>query len=100
MPTIYYDKDADLEAFKKKKIAIIGYGIQGRGQALSLRDSGLDVTALKIVGKGIKKMTNSERGILIITHYSRILEEVSPDVSCVSSSVCRMFNNQRNRRRY
>lgn len=43
MPKIYYDKDADLNAFKKKTIAIIGYGIQGRGQALSLRDSGLNV---------------------------------------------------------
>ena len=43
MLKIYYDKDADLNAFKKKKIAIVGYGIQGRGQALSLRDSGLDV---------------------------------------------------------
>lgn len=43
MPKIYYDKDADLPAFKKKTIAIIGYGIQGRGQALSLRDSGMNV---------------------------------------------------------
>jgi len=43
MTRIYYDKDADLEILKGKKIAIIGYGIQGRGQALCLRDSGLDV---------------------------------------------------------
>ena len=40
---IYYDKDADLDVLKGKKIAIIGYGIQGRGQSLNLRDSGLDV---------------------------------------------------------
>lgn len=40
---MYYDKDADLNVLKGKKIAIIGYGIQGRGQALNLRDSGLDV---------------------------------------------------------
>src|SRR5436190_5249012 len=40
---IYYDKDADLNAIKNKTIAIIGYGIQGRGQALNLRDSGLKV---------------------------------------------------------
>ena len=40
---IYYDKDADLSNLKGKKIAIIGYGIQGRGQSLCLRDSGLDV---------------------------------------------------------
>lgn len=43
MVKIYYDKDADLSVLKGKKIAIIGYGIQGRGQALNLRDSGLDV---------------------------------------------------------
>jgi len=43
MAKIYYDKDADLDVYKNRRIAIIGYGIQGRGQALSLRDSGLDV---------------------------------------------------------
>jgi len=43
MPKIYYDKDADLSVYKNRTIAIIGYGIQGRGQALSLRDSGLHV---------------------------------------------------------
>lgn len=43
MPKIYYDKDADLNVLKGKTIAIIGYGIQGRGQALNLRDSGLNV---------------------------------------------------------
>ena len=43
MPKIYYDKDADLKNIKDRTIAIIGYGIQGRGQALNLRDSGLKV---------------------------------------------------------
>ena len=43
MPRIYYDKDADLKTYQNRTIAIIGYGIQGRGQALSLRDSGLNV---------------------------------------------------------
>lgn len=43
MAKIYYDKDADLNVLKNKTIAIIGYGIQGRGQALNLRDSGLNV---------------------------------------------------------
>ena len=40
---IYYDKDADLNILKGKKIAIIGYGSQGHAQAQNLRDSGLDV---------------------------------------------------------
>jgi len=43
MAKIYYDKDADLDVLKDKKIGIIGYGIQGRAQALNLRDSGLNV---------------------------------------------------------
>ncbi len=43
MAKIYYDKDADLNVLKNRTIAIIGYGIQGRGQALNLRDSGLKV---------------------------------------------------------
>ena len=43
MAKIYYDKDADLGVLKGKKIAVIGYGIQGRAQAMNLRDSGLDV---------------------------------------------------------
>src|SRR6266478_8415095 len=41
--TIYYDKDADLSAFKGKTVAIIGYGSQGHAQAQNLRDSGVNV---------------------------------------------------------
>lgn len=43
MSKVYYDKDANLKALKGKAIAVIGYGTQGRAQALCLRDSGLDV---------------------------------------------------------
>ena len=43
MAKIYYDRDADLNLLKGKKIGIVGYGIQGRGQGLNLRDSGVDV---------------------------------------------------------
>jgi len=50
MAKIYYDKDADFGIIKDKKIAIIGYGIQGRGQALNLRDSGLNVIASELEG--------------------------------------------------
>lgn len=45
---MYYDNDADLSALAGKKIAIIGYGIQGRAQALCLRDSGLEVVVSEI----------------------------------------------------
>lgn len=43
MTKIYYDQDANLDNLKNRIIAIVGYGIQGRGQALNLRDSGLNV---------------------------------------------------------
>jgi len=40
---VFYDKDADLEILKKRKIAIIGFGNQGAAQAMNLKDSGMDV---------------------------------------------------------
>ncbi len=39
----FYDKDADLDILKNKTLGIIGYGNQGRAQALNLRDSGLRI---------------------------------------------------------
>lgn len=39
---IYYDNDANIEILKDKVISIIGYGNQGRSQALNLRDSGIE----------------------------------------------------------
>ena len=38
---VYYDRDADLNLIKGKKVAIIGYGSQGRAHALNLKDSGV-----------------------------------------------------------
>jgi ketol-acid reductoisomerase len=43
-PKIYYDSDASLEALEGRRIAVLGYGSQGRAHALNLKDSGLDVT--------------------------------------------------------
>ena len=37
---VYYDRDADVNLVKDKKIAIAGYGSQGHAHALNLRDSG------------------------------------------------------------
>ena len=50
MAKIYYDQDADLNLIKDKTIAIIGYGIQGRGQALCLKDSGCKVIVSELSG--------------------------------------------------
>ena len=43
MPTMYFEKDVNSKALDGKCIAVIGYGSQGRGQSLNLRDSGLNV---------------------------------------------------------
>ena len=50
MVKIYYDNDADLGTLKGRKVAIIGYGIQGRAQALNLKDSGVDVVVSELEG--------------------------------------------------
>ena len=50
MAKVYYDVDADLNLIKNKTIAIIGYGIQGRGQAMCLRDSGCNVVVSEMSG--------------------------------------------------
>ncbi len=41
---LYHDNDADLKVFDGKKVAVLGYGSQGRAQALCFHDSGMDVT--------------------------------------------------------
>jgi Fe-S cluster assembly ATP-binding protein len=42
-------------------------------------DSGLDIDALRVVSEGVNRMKNSERGILVITHYQRLLDYIVPD---------------------
>jgi len=42
-------------------------------------DSGLDIDALKVVSDGINRMRGGERGIILVTHYQRLLNYVEPD---------------------
>jgi Fe-S cluster assembly ATP-binding protein len=42
-------------------------------------DSGLDIDALRTVADGVNKLATPERGFLIITHYQRLLDYVTPD---------------------
>ncbi|MBO5254744.1 MAG: Fe-S cluster assembly ATPase SufC [Opitutales bacterium] len=42
-------------------------------------DSGLDIDALRIVSEGVNSARSSERGMLLITHYNRLLEYIKPD---------------------
>jgi Fe-S cluster assembly ATP-binding protein len=43
-------------------------------------DSGLDIDAIKVVAKGVNSLAGSNFGVLLITHYQRILSYVKPDV--------------------
>src|SRR5215217_3785832 len=54
---VYYDRDADLNLVKSKKVAVIGYGSQGHAHALNLRDSGVKDVAvgLRKTSAGVKK---------------------------------------------
>ena len=42
-------------------------------------DSGLDIDALRVVSEGINQMKNPDRGILVITHYQRLIDYIVPD---------------------
>jgi len=67
---VYYDRDADVNLIKGKKVAIIGYGSQGHAHALNLRDSGHanvavglrpgSATVKKAEGEGLKVLSPAE----------------------------------------
>ena len=52
---IYHDSDADIGLLKGRKIAVLGYGSQGRAQALCYRDSGLEITVGVREGKSFDR---------------------------------------------
>src|SRR5688500_12111249 len=47
---VYFDADADPELIRRRRVAVIGYGNQGRAQALNLKDSGVAVTVALALG--------------------------------------------------
>lgn len=54
--------------------------LQPRLAILDETDSGLDIDALKVVSRGINALRGPERSLLLITHYQRLLDYVTPDV--------------------
>jgi len=42
-------------------------------------DSGLDIDALQVVAEGVNRYRNSENGVILITHYQRLLDYIIPD---------------------
>ncbi len=64
---------------EKKRIEILQLLLLNPTYAiLDETDSGLDVDALKMVGQGIQKLSGTDKGILLITHYPRLLEYITP----------------------
>jgi len=87
MKLLHFDKSFALrylnEGFsggEKKKAEILQMAVlQPTIGILDETDSGLDIDSLKIVANGINKLKGPEMGILLITHYQRILNYVTPD---------------------
>jgi Fe-S cluster assembly ATP-binding protein len=53
--------------------------LEPRLAILDETDSGLDIDALKTVAQGINSMRNPDRGIVLVTHYQRLLDYIEPD---------------------
>ena len=66
---------------EKKRAEMVQMGIMNpRFAVLDETDSGLDIDALKAVGAGINRiMRGPDKGVLLITHYQRLLDYVEPD---------------------
>ncbi|MGO9818325.1 MAG: ketol-acid reductoisomerase [Acidocella sp.] len=81
---VYYDRDADVNLIKSKKVAIVGYGSQGHAHALNLKDSGVKELAIalrpgstaiaKAEGAGLLVMTPAEAGA-----WADVLMILTPD---------------------
>jgi len=66
---------------EKKRLEILQMAVlQPQLAVLDETDSGLDIDALKTVAAGINSQRSPQRGILLITHYQRILNYITPDV--------------------
>jgi ketol-acid reductoisomerase len=99
MATMFYDKDADINLIRGRKVAVIGYGSQGHAHALNLQDSGVDVvvglqggskSADKAKTAGLKVMSVAEAStwadvIMVLIpdqHQARVYRsEIAPQLS-------------------
>lgn len=79
----YYDKDADLNIIKSKKVAVIGYGSQGHAHANNLKDSGVDVVVgLREGSESAKKASDAGLNVKSInaaTAWADLIMILAPD---------------------
>jgi len=65
---------------EKKRFEILQMAmLKPKVSILDETDSGLDVDALKIVSEGVNAQRNNDNGIVVITHYQRLLDYIVPD---------------------
>ncbi|MGA7040500.1 MAG: NAD(P)-dependent oxidoreductase, partial [Pseudolabrys sp.] len=81
---VYYDRDADLNLIKGKKVAIIGYGSQGHAHALNLRDSGVKevAVALRKASAGVKKAEAEKFKVMDVAEAAKwtdVMMMLTPD---------------------
>src|SRR6195256_3950691 len=81
---VYYDRDADLNLIKGKKVVIVGYGSQGHAHALNLRDSGVkDVAvALRQGSAGVAKAEAEKLKVMDVSaaaKWADVMMMLTPD---------------------
>ena len=82
MPTDFKNRqvNVDFSGGEKKRNEILQMAVLSpRLAILDETDSGLDVDSLRIVANGINKLRSKDNGIILITHYHRLLEYIEPD---------------------
>jgi len=81
---VYYDRDADLNLIKGKKVCIIGYGSQGHAHALNLRDSGVKevAVALRKNSAGVNKAKGEKLPVMEVAEAAKwadVMMMLTPD---------------------
>jgi len=72
---------------EKKRMEILQMALlEPRFAILDEMDSGLDIDALRVCSEGVNALRSPERGLLVITHYQRLLDYIAPDVVHVMSN--------------
>jgi ketol-acid reductoisomerase len=72
MAKMFYDKDADIELIRSRKVAVIGYGSQGHAHALNLQDSGVDVVVgLQSGSKSAEKAKTAGLKVMSVADASK-----------------------------
>ncbi|MBA4268045.1 MAG: ketol-acid reductoisomerase, partial [Methylobacterium sp.] len=81
---VYYDRDADINLIKGKKVCIVGYGSQGHAHALNLRDSGVKDVVIALKAGSPTRKKAEEAGFKVMTpteaaKVSDIMMMLTPD---------------------